>query len=394
VRAAVEASKEKGAEELCHWLTAQCSGNSEHMALGAELHRESPPPWEEDGSFLLLNPRLPESVRSRVLSADFPEASGRVWVATSGTGGTMKMVALSRRALEASARAVNTHLGSGHDDVWLNPLPLFHVGGLGILVRAALAGARWAPCGPWSAGAFIQRATDIEATLASLVPTQVHDLAQAGAKPPATLRAIVVGGGAIDAALLQSMRDRGWNLLPSYGLTEAASQVATAAVGANDFAWLPLLPHVEARLGEGGVVELRGDSLLEGWMVFRADGQTVWEDPKHDGWLRTGDRAELRGREIRVLGRTDDLIKIRGELVDIAALERALQARVPGGRVAMQVEHDERNGAVLRVAVDNDVAAREAEAARNEVFPPFARPERIVVGGAVTTALGKTRRHA
>ena len=362
------------------------------MALGAELHRESPPPWEEDGSFLLLNPRLPESVRSRVLAADFPEASGRVWVATSGTGGTMKMVALSRRALEASARAVNTHLGSGPEDLWLNPLPLFHVGGLGILVRAALAGARWEACGPWSADAFIQRANAIGATLASLVPTQVHDLAQAGGAPPPSLRAIVVGGGAIDAALLQSMRDRGWNLLPSYGLTEAASQVATAAVGAKDFAWLPLLPHVEARLGERGVLELRGDSLLEGWTLFRADGRTVWKDPKHDGWLRTDDRAELRGREIRVLGRTDDLIKIRGELVDIAALERALQARVPGGRVALQVEHDERNGCRLCVVADTPTAAAQARTATPAVFPPFARPCKITDGFVGKTPLGKTVR--
>ena len=327
-----------------------------------------------------------------MLAADFPEASGRVWVATSGTSGTLKMVALSRAALEASARAVNAHLGSVAEDVWLNPLPLFHVGGLGIIVRAALTGARWEPCGPWSADAFLRRADEVRATLASLVPTQVYDLANSGCAPPPGLRAIVVGGGAIDQSLLRSMRDRGWNLLPSYGLTEASSQVATAACDATAFQWLPLLPHVEARPGEGSVVELRGASLLDGWMIFGADGRVAWEDPKNDGWLRTGDRAELRGREIRILGRADDLVKIRGELVDIAALERALQSRVPAGKVALQIEPDERNGVVLRVAVENEVAAREVLAARDELFPPFARPENVVVRAVVATPLGKPLR--
>ena len=302
------------------------------------------------------------------------------------------MVALSRAALEASARAVNAHLGSVAEDVWLNPLPLFHVGGLGIIVRAALTGARWEPCGPWSADAFLRRADEVRATLASLVPTQVYDLANSGCAPPPGLRAIVVGGGAIDQSLLRSMRDRGWNLLPSYGLTEASSQVATAACDATAFQWLPLLPHVEARLGEGSVVELRGASLLDGWMNFGADGRVAWEDPKNDGWLRTGDRAELRGREIRILGRADDLVKIRGELVDIAALERALQSRVPAGKVALQIEPDERNGFRLRVVADSAEVASQARVALAAVFPPFAHPAEITTGPVAKTPLGKTVR--
>ena len=181
-------------------------------------------------------------------------------------------------------------------------------------------------------------------------------------------------------------------MLPSYGLTEAASQVATASVDATDFAWLPLLPHCEARLGEGGVLELRGGSLLDGWMVFRPDGSATWEDPKRDGWLRTGDRAELRGGRIRVLGRADDLVKIRGELVDLEALEVALQARVPSGRVAVHRVPDERAGFELVVVADNAAAAAEARAVSRAIFPPYARPREISAGVVEKTPLGKTVR--
>jgi len=362
------------------------------MARGADLLTSRPPRWEEGASFLLLNPRLPAATRGRILSADFPDAPGRVWLATSGTGGILKMVALSRAALEAGALAVNAHLAAGPRDVWLNPLPLFHAGGLAIVVRAALSGARWAEAGVWNADTFLRRVAETGATLTSLVPAQVHDLARSGARAPAGLRAAVVGGGALEESLRVEMADRGWPLLPSYGLTEASSQVATACLGSADGTWLPLLPPWEARLGADGTLELRGAPLLDGWMVFPADGAPFWEDPKRDGWLRTGDRAELRERRVRLLGRIDDLVKIRGELVDLAALERALQARVPAGKVALQCEPDERNGATLTVVAGNAAAGREAAAVIDEVFPPYARPAQVVCRTIETTALGKTVR--
>ncbi len=362
------------------------------MARGADLLVTSPPRWEDGRTFLVLNPRLPAAMRARILSAEFPEAPGRVWLATSGTGGVTKMVALSRAALEASARAVNARLDAGPRDVWLNPLPLFHAGGLGIMVRAALSGARREDTGAWSAETFLRRLGETGATLTSLVPAQVHDLARSGVRPPSGLRAAVVGGGALDEPLRAIMADRGWPLLPSYGLTEAASQVATALPGQTDFAWLPLLPHFEARTAPDGILELRGPALLDGWMVFPADRAPEWEDPKRDGWLRTGDRAELRGRELRVAGRADDLVKIRGELVDLAALERSLQACVRSGKVALHSRPDERNGATLHVVAENTAAVREADAAIDGIFPPYARPSEVVCGTIETTALGKTVR--
>lgn len=361
------------------------------MALGKDLLREKWSP-AECGSTLLLNPRLPGPLRERVLTAAFPDLEDHVWVATSGTGGKLKLVALSRDALEASARSVNRHLAAGEHDVWINPLPLFHVGGLGMLLRAHLSGARHVTFGePWNAADFTRTAVASDATLSALVPAQVHDLVRARCRPSHALRAVIVGGGALADGLYDEAVALGWPLLPSYGLTEAASQAATARPGELRSGWLPLLEHVEARSDEQGALELRGSSLLTGWMIFDAGG-SAWQDPRRDGWYRTSDRAELRGREIRVLGRADDLLKIRGELVDIAALERALQARVPSGKVAVQFRPDERNGATLQVAAENAPAAREARESMDAVFPSYARPEEIVVRAIPVTVLGKPLR--
>jgi len=341
-------------------------------------------------SVLLLNPRWPEALRVRVMAAEFPALEDHIWLATSGTGGRLKLVALARTALEASARAVNAHLGATNDDVWLNPLPLFHVGGLGIRVRAGLAGARGVElAGAWDPRRFVGQAEECGATLSSLVPTQVHDLVRAGCRAPQRLRAVVVGGGALSEALFAEARVLGWPLLPSYGLTEAGSQVATAVPEAAETSWLPLLSHVEARVDDTGVLELQGPSLLTGCMVFEENGGALYEDPKRDGWLRTSDRVELRGRELRMLGRSDDLVKIRGELVDVASLERALQERVRSGVVCLRADSDERSGWRLRVLAGNEQAAREAAKATEEVFPAYARPHEIVVGTIQRTALGK-----
>jgi len=359
------------------------------MLCGSDLSREGCPSWEEGGSFLLLNPRLAPGWRDRVLSAGFPALEEHVWLGTSGTSGNFKIVALSRRALEASARAVNRHLAVGATDVWVDPLPIFHVGGLGIVVRAALAGVPCHRFGEWNAAEFVRRAEGWGATLSALVPAQIHDLVAAGLRAPERLRAVVVGGGALDAGLREQAEALGWPLLPSYGLTEAASQVATARLKANNAGWLPLLDHIEARLHEDGALQLRGPSLLTGWMIFGPDGQARWEDPKYQGWYCTSDRAELRGSELRILGRLDDLVKIRGELVDIATLERALQSRVLSGRVVVRCLPEARNGAALHVVAENDAAVVEAKGAIEETFPPFARPETVAVGTIRRTVLGK-----
>lgn len=304
----------------------------------------------------------------------------------------MKIVALSLDALEASARAVNRRLACTKKDVWLNALPLYHVGGLGMLARAELSGARHEIYdSAWDAEAFARAVEGSGATLSALVPTQVHDLVTSNCIAPRCLRAVVVGGCALPEELRMQAAALGWPLLPSYGLTEAASQVATARIGEDFFGWLPLLAHVQARAGEGGVLELRGASLLTGWMVFGSDGSGRWEDPKSNGWYRTNDRVELRGREMRFLGRADDLVKIRGELVDISSLEQALRDRVPSGIVVLFADPDERAGSVLRLRAENAEALAQAREAL-DLFPPYARPAIFEIGPVETTSLGKVIR--
>lgn len=332
--------------------------------------------WLTSESHVLLNPRMPEEERARYQSfvIDLP---AHIWLATSGTTGALKLAALSKRAMLASAAAVNRHLQSNADDVWGCVLPAFHVGGLGIHARAFLSGARVITA-QWDPHAF---AAMEEMTLSSLVPAQVSDLVNASLRPPRQLRAIVVGGGALDGDLYNGARERGWPLLPSYGMTETCSQVATATLVSPE---LVLLDHVEARQESDGRLAFKGESLLTGYGA--EDG---FVDPKEDGWLITADLGTVEGRVLRVQGRAGDFVKIGGESVDLTRLD-AILAAIAGLHAAVVAVPDARMGHVIHLAVTPEIDADAVVAAFNERVLPFERPRAVHrVAEIPRTPLGK-----
>jgi len=249
--------------------------------------------FASDETHVLLNPRLPDEDRIALerLAAEVPALRAHVWMATSGTTGALRLVALSKQAILASAAAVNQHLAITSRDVWLNVLPAFHVGGLGIHARARLSRSR-VIASAWDARQFIQTIAAEHVTLSALVPAQVRDLAGLGEKAPASIRAIIVGGGALPLDLYESARVLGWPVLPSYGMTEACSQIATAV---GESAEMKLLPHVAARVDDGERLAFRGTSLLSGYAYYDANGRAAFADPKLDGWFVSQDLGAVEG---------------------------------------------------------------------------------------------------
>jgi O-succinylbenzoic acid--CoA ligase len=286
---------------------------------------------------VLLNPVLPRELQDAIhakvdhLHTEQP----MLWILSSGTTSTKansyKLIGLSRNSFLASAQSVNLHLNVTTADRWLNVLPLFHVGGLGILYRAFASGTdcinQWNPNFKWNPQSYVRDCHQHHITLSSLVPTQIHDLVSTGLSAPPSLRAIVVGGAKLDWALYLKARALGWPLLPSYGMTEASSQVATASMESlanitpSEMPPLHVLPH----LNDDGRLSIAGTSLLEGYYSIVEGDFEPWMDPKDaSGWFTTQDCAELRGSQLKILGRTDEVIKIRGENVNLSGLREQL----------------------------------------------------------------------
>jgi o-succinylbenzoate---CoA ligase len=224
---------------------------------------------------------------------------------TSGTTGRPKPVELSYANHLASAEASASNLGVDPADRWLCPLPLFHVGGLAILIRSAIYGTTAMLHERFEAGRVKEALEAGESTLASLVPTMLIRLREAGLGTAPALRAALLGGGSIPDELLRWAREVGLPVVPVYGMTETASQVVTGMPGTP-------LPGVELSISDEGEVLVRGPMVARGALA-------------HDGWLHTGDsgRLDSNGR-LTLEGRLKELIVTGGENVSPAEVEAAL----------------------------------------------------------------------
>lgn len=288
--------------------------------------------WESTESHLIVNPSYPRKDQDRFhrildLSTAWP---GHIWLSTSGSS-VQKWVGLSKQAILSSAQAVNQHLQSTREDRWVNCLPSFHVGGLGIWGRAYLTKAkvfdyRELSHGKWDAEQFYKYIEQVQGTLTALVPTQLHDLVLLKKRAPSSIRALVIGGGRVLPDLYERAIALGWPILPSYGLTECGSQVATAPLQSwlqNQLPILQLLSHIQA-CERSEQLCFAGTSLLSTY-AYLDNEKIQFIDPKENGWLMTEDRGKVDQDKLTVIGRVDDVIKVGGENVDLSRLDNQLQ---------------------------------------------------------------------
>jgi o-succinylbenzoate---CoA ligase len=351
---------------------------------------------------LLIDPAFwtaPETIAADGRDVSVPGLTNHVLFETSGSTGSAKQIALSKQALLISAAAVNSHLQVSENSVWALALPLHHVGGFGVVARAFEAACDLKTYrGRWDPSGFREWLSLSGATHLSLVPAQVHDLVKAGLTAPASLVAIVVGGGALDGAAGQAARDLGWPVLASFGMTEAASQIAThglAQLGAPyQSGAIPLLPIWQARVSQDDRLELSGPALFSGFVI---DGRFI---PRADEWHTTSDRVAVDDGRITPLGRADVMVKILGELVDPEAIERELTKlsgrRLAPGSFAVIAIPDERAGhslvPVFEATVDGSLI-EECLRIYNKQAPGFRRlGPAAILAELPRGGLGKIRR--
>jgi O-succinylbenzoic acid--CoA ligase len=275
---------------------------------------------------------------------------------TSGTTGRPKGAMLTFANFWASAAASAFNLGVQPGDRWLACLPLFHVGGLSIALRSAIYGTTMLLHPRFDEQAANHALRGEGATLASLVATMLQRMLDADDLPyPASVRAVLAGGGPVPLPILERALARGLPVVQTYGLTEAASQVATLApadaVRHAGSAGQPLVAtglRVDAPPGEPGEILVSGPTVTPGY----------WGDPAAtaaalvDGWFRTGDVGRLDpDGYLYVLDRREDLIVSGGENVYPAEVEAVLLG-YPGIRQAAVVGlPDARWGQVVAAAV-------------------------------------------
>jgi O-succinylbenzoic acid--CoA ligase len=340
--------------------------------------------------------------------AEWDLCDTRLLLFTSGTTGDPKVVRLTVGNLLWSAVASALRLGLHRDDRWLVGLPLNHMGGLSPVLRMPLYGLTVVLRESFEAGRTADDIGNYDVTCVSLVPTMLTRMLDLRGTLADSLRVVLLGGAPAPDELIERCRDFSVPVYPTYGMTETASQVATATPreAFDDVGTVgrPLFwTEVSVRDDDGARTEPNGIG------EFVVDGPTV--SPGYYGapeatdaafgphGLRTGDVGyrDDDGR-LFVLGRIDDRIITGGQNVYPREVVDALRSHPMVDDAAVVGLADDEWGEVVGALVvpgDDDLTVGAIDEHCRESLAPFKLPRVVAFADDLPrTESGTVRRDA
>ena len=238
-----------------------------------------------------------------------------VLIGTSGSTGEPKLAALTIHQFMTSAQSVCSYFSLSASDRWQLCLPLYHVSGLSIMFRCIQA-----KCSiildtkPTSENLHTHGITH-----SSLVGTQLKELVADNTPAPKFLKALLVGGGAVDPSLKTQAIRLNYPTYISYGMTECASTIAIQAPEKTTFC---SLPHIDYKQDQDQL-HIKSPSMMSGYWNYSS--QTVWKPLTIDGWFNTGDCINTIDSEFTINKRAGDIINSGGEKIHIPTLKTHLK---------------------------------------------------------------------
>jgi fatty-acyl-CoA synthase len=248
---------------------------------------------------------------------------------TSGTTGVPKGACLHHHGVINTCRFVSQRAGFRDGGVWINPMPMFHIGGAGVSRIGTLSARGTFVTMPGFDPAVMLELIESERGTASLiVPTMILGLLNHPdfkRRDLSSMETVLTGAAAVPASLVHRTKSAfGCNLTILFGQTEVngvASQtrVSDSVEDQSQTLGQPL-PHAEVCIvdpGSGTIqpVETPGEICVRGYQNmhgYYGEEEATRETIKPDGWLLTGDLGIMDARGyLRIAGRLKDVI-IRG----------------------------------------------------------------------------------
>lgn len=295
--------------------------------------------------------------KTAVVQEEFSLEESMTIIYTSGTTGKPKGVILTYGNHWASAVGSSLNLGLRDDDCWLACMPMFHVGGLSLLMKNIMYGMRILLVPKYDPD-FIHEAIKTRGiTIISVVSKMLMDLLERLGEEtyPSSLRCMLLGGGPAPKPLLETCVTKGIPVYQTYGMTETSSQICTLSadymltkVGSAGKTLFSCQLRIE-KDGEvvppnvEGEIVVKGPNVTHGY--FKREDAT--RETIIDGWLHTGDLGYLDEEGfLYVLDRRSDLIISGGENIYPAQIEEVLLANPKVAEAGVVGKTDEQWGQV------------------------------------------------
>lgn len=329
---------------------------------------------------------------------------------TSGTTGDAKGVLYSHRALvlHALAFALPDVLAISQHDVVMALAPMFHANAHGLPHVAVMLGSKMVlPGRQLDATSILDLFHSEQVTFATAVPTVWTTISEALEQHPGRWKLApgirgFVGGTAVPESLMRKLDRQGLRLIHVWGMTETTPLAVCSTLKSHMRDWREeeqykvrvrqgrALPFVEVR-----VVNDQGEAPWDGKTLGELQARGPWVAASYfrapetadrwtaDGWLRTGDVANIDGEGyVQIADRAKDLIKSGGEWISSVDLENALAAH-PAVREAgvIAVAHpkwDERPVAVVVTRPGVSVTADELRVFLASRFAKWQLPDAFV----------------
>ena len=269
-----------------------------------------------DGPALGCGPVHSTSVRSDI----------SLLVATSGSTGTPKEIALTASALTASATASNKFLKAAKGNTWSLLLPLTHIAGINVLVRAMQLGTE-----PVDLRNHVGSYPHADFT--AIVPTQLFNALNENSdllKHLQGAKAVLVGGASLSQDLRAQGVAAGINIVATYGMSETSGGCIYDGVAFDGVAF-----------------EIASDGRI------KISGPVLADIKKENGWFVTQDLGKIVDGKLQVIGRADDVIISGGENISLSAIEAEIHRKFPNLLVAAFSTPDSKWGQALHIAIQS-----------------------------------------
>ena len=287
-----------------------------------------------EGPAITLGPISVERVPSEIA----------VVVSTSGSTGDAKEVGLSAGAIFASAKATNKFFGASKGQTWSLLLPLTHIAGVNVLVRALELGTI-----AIDAREITDKYPDADYT--AIVPTQLFRALNGDSDLLAhllTAKSVLVGGAALDPKLREQARAEGINIVESYGMSETC--------GGCVYDGLPI-GDTSVEINSAGLIKISTSSLATTYL----NDELGWCAKLENRYFLTSDLGEIVNGKLTVTGRADDVIITGGENISLAKVEEVIRNTFASIECAAFAVADQQWGQALHLAIAGSVKPEVSE---------------------------------